>query len=80
MLPTLNGTHLETLLREVVLNNLTPEEAQIRTTGSLNATITGYLQLAIEYTQRIRNCTSEITAILTALEGGYITPVPGVTP
>ena len=76
MLPPINGTATESLLREVVLNNLTPEEAQIRTTGSLNATITGYLQLAIEYTQRIRNCTSEITAILTALEGGYITPGP----
>lgn len=74
MLPDMDETLAEKLLRDVVLNNLTPEEAQIRHTGTLNATITGYLNLARDYAERIRNCTCEITALLNALEGGYITP------
>ncbi|MDI9615085.1 cobaltochelatase subunit CobN [Methanothermobacter sp.] len=76
MLPGMDDSLTEKLLREVVLNNRTPEEAQIRVTGSVNATITGYLNLAVDYAQRIRGCTAEVTSILNALEGGYITPGP----
>ncbi|NPV64452.1 MAG: cobaltochelatase subunit CobN [Methanobacteriaceae archaeon] len=64
------------LLKEVILNNLTAEEAQFKIFGNTTPEITEYLELAIDYNQRIIESKNEITSILNALEGAYITPGP----
>ncbi|BAW31496.1 MAG TPA: cobaltochelatase subunit CobN [Methanothermobacter sp.] len=64
------------LLKEVILNNLTAEEAQFKIFGNTTPEITEYLELAVDYNQRIIESKNEITSILNALEGAYITPGP----
>nr|WP_187286179.1 cobaltochelatase subunit CobN [Methanothermus fervidus] len=79
MLPEIrdqNTTLIKLLLKECIINNLTPEEAQMKIIGKLNVNLTNLLQLALDYAQRIRNVSNEITAILAALEGRYIIPGP----
>ncbi|MEM4526061.1 MAG: cobaltochelatase subunit CobN, partial [Methanothermobacter sp.] len=64
------------LLKEVIFNNLTPEEAQLKILGNTTPKITEYLKLAIDYNQRIQESKNEITSLLNALEGAYIIPGP----
>ncbi len=64
------------LLKELVLNNQTPEEAQMIVFGNVTQKTTEYLKLAAEYARRINESKNEITSILNALEGAYITPGP----
>lgn len=68
------------LLNETVLSGKTPEEAQIAVLGMISENITSDLELALEYTGRINDCTIEIPRILDALEGKYIPPGPAGDP
>jgi len=62
------------LLSEVLINNLTPEDAQNKVMGTVSSDVTKYLNLALDYASRIANCKCEISRILDALEGKYILP------
>lgn len=68
------------LLKEVLINNLTPEAAQSEVLGTVSDEVTKYLNLALNYASRIANCSCEITNILDALEGKYIPPGPNGDP
>ena len=62
------------LLSEVLINKLAPEAAQNKVMGAVSNDITTYLNLALNYANRITNCKYEILRILDALEGKYILP------
>ncbi len=66
----------ERLLKEIILNRLTPEEAQKTVLGQISREIGDDLNLAIEYARRIDACHIEIPRILDAFEGKYILPGP----
>ena len=68
------------LLTEVLLNDLSPEDAQNKVLGTVSLGITQDLNLAAEYANRIAACTIEIPRILDALEGKYIPPGPNGDP
>ncbi|MGD9626652.1 MAG: cobaltochelatase subunit CobN [Methanobacteriales archaeon] len=77
MLPDkINKETSRRLLEEMIFNNLTAEEAQFKILGNTTLEITEYLELAIDYKQRILESKNEITSILNALEGAYMTPGP----
>ena len=64
------------LLTEVLLNSLSPEDAQNTVLGQISNNITEDLNISIEYANRIDACKIEIPRILDALEGKYILPGP----
>jgi cobaltochelatase CobN len=64
------------LLTEVLLNGLSPENAQNKVLGTVSLGITQDLNLAVEYSNTIDACKIEIPRILNALEGKYIPPGP----
>jgi len=68
------------LLTEVLLNDLSPADAQNDVLGSVSDGITSDLNLAIDYANRIAACNIEIPRILDALEGKYIPPGPNGDP
>jgi len=72
-------TRLE-LLTEVILNGVSPADAQVMHLGAAHADITGDLNLALDYKNRIAGCNIEIPRILDALEAKYIPPGPNGDP
>jgi cobaltochelatase CobN len=68
------------LLAEVVVNGTSPADAQTACLGSIHADITSDLNLALDYKNRIEDCTIEIPRILDALEAKYIPPGPNGDP
>lgn len=63
------------LLTEVLLNGLTPEEAQNKFLGQISANITADLNLALDYRNLINESAQmEISELLSALSGQYIQP------
>lgn len=68
------------LLNKVLINHLSPETAQNKVLGKKSADITQLLNLALDYANRIAECTNEIPRILDALEGKYIPPGPNGDP
>ncbi len=68
------------LIREVIINGKTPEEAQNLVLGETDANLTDFLNLAKEYAQNVQSCGQEMTSLLNALEGKYVTPGPGGDP
>ena len=68
------------LLTEVILNGVSPADAQIMLLGAAHADITDDLSLALDYKNRIEGCRIEIPRILDALEAKYIPPGPNGDP
>ena len=68
------------LLNEVLINHLSPESAQNKVLGRKSNDITQFLNLALNYANRIAECANEIPRILDALEGKYILPGPNGDP
>ncbi|MBU4536025.1 MAG: cobaltochelatase subunit CobN [Euryarchaeota archaeon] len=62
------------LLQMVIFENKTPEEAQLAVLGSSTSKLNEYLTLAIKYSEYIKQSNQEITSLLRALSGQYITP------
>lgn len=69
-----------TLLSELLINNLSPEDAQNKVLKTVSTDITNDLNLALDYSNRIAESTNEIPCILDALEGKYIPPGPNGDP
>lgn len=76
----LSDTKVDRMLREVIVMNSTPEEAQIAIYGDVNDTISRDLLTGLEYKERILDSDLELDRILSALEGCYIPPGPGNDP
>ncbi len=73
----------ELLLREVLLNNTSPEKAQENVFGFENvvsSNVTADLETAMGYAEAIRNCTIEIPRVLDGLSGRYVPPKVGNDP
>ncbi|HQD27190.1 MAG TPA: cobaltochelatase subunit CobN, partial [Methanoculleus thermophilus] len=68
------------LLAEVILNGVSPADAQVMHLGAAHADVTSDLNLALDYRNRIEGCTIEIPRILDALEAKYIPPGPNGDP
>jgi len=68
------------LLNETILNGTSPYDAQIMVLGRNSTELGNDLDLSLEYLERIKQCDCEITKILDALEGTYITPGPSGDP
>jgi len=75
MLPDkINKETSRRLLEEMIFNNFTAKEAQLKILGNTTPEITEYLELATDYKQKILESKNEITSILDALEGAYNNP------
>lgn len=70
----LNNANVQALLTAVLINGMSPEQAQSSVLGNVNSIMTGYLLTAIDYAAKINNCTNELTSIINALNGKYIPP------
>jgi cobaltochelatase CobN len=70
----LSDENIQKLLRKVILEGISPEDAQRTVFGNVSANMTRYLNLALNYRAKINNATLEITRTLAALRGGYIPP------
>ncbi len=68
----INNNIAQALLTEVLINGETPQEAQLLVMGNSNLVMTSYLLVAVDYANRINNCTNELTSIVNALNGRYI--------
>ena len=72
----------ELLLREVILNNMSPEKAQenVLGPGNVSSNVTADLETAMGYAEAISNCTIEIPRVLDGLSGRYVPPKVGNDP
>ncbi|MBP1910363.1 cobaltochelatase subunit CobN [Methanolobus bombayensis] len=68
------------LLNETILNGSSPYDAQILVLGQNSTELDADLELAQDYLDRIQDSECEITKILDALDGTYITPGPSGDP
>nr|WP_321497863.1 cobaltochelatase subunit CobN [uncultured Methanolobus sp.] len=68
------------LLSETILNGTSPYDAQILVLGQNSTDLDADLELALDYLGRIQDSECEITKILDALDGTYITPGPSGDP
>ena len=68
------------LLNETILNSTSVYDAQMALLGQSSPQVESDLELALEYLQRIKDSKREISKILDALEGTYITPGPSGDP
>ncbi|MDY0387429.1 MAG: cobaltochelatase subunit CobN [Methanolobus sp.] len=68
------------LLNETILNGSSPLDAQMMLLGQNSTELGTDLNLALDYLERIQDCEYEITKILDALDGTYITPGPSGDP
>ncbi len=68
------------LLNETILNGSSPYDAQVKVLGQNSTELGNDLDLALEYLGRIQDSECEITKILDALDGTYITPGPSGDP
>ncbi len=75
-----NEEHAVLMLNEAILNGSSPSDAQLMVIGDNSAELDDDLYLALEYLERIQECECEITKILDALDGRYITPGPSGDP
>ncbi len=73
-------TVVEDLLREVIFNNLSAEDAQKNVLGNISSNVTEDLNKAKRYATNISECTIEIPRTLKGLSGGYIPPKVGNDP
>ena len=76
----LTDTKIDRMVREVIVMNATPEEAQMEIYGSVNNTISSYLLTGLEYRQNLLDSAVELDRIISALDGCYIPPGPGDDP
>jgi len=67
-----NCTVLGDLLNETILNQASPESAQMKILGNVSASITEDLNVSRVYAENIRKCIIEIPRTLDALDGRYI--------
>ena len=74
----LKGTDEEArnLVKDVIADKLSPEEAQRSILGKADPSVTSGLATALDYAARINGCKDEIPRILDAMEGHYIPPGP----
>jgi len=68
------------LLNETILNSTSPYDAQMMVLGTNSSDVGNDLNLSSEYLERIKDCDCEITKILDALDGTYVTPGPSGDP
>ena len=68
------------LIREVVTNGKTPEEAQNIVLGKTDSKLTDFLNRAKIHAQNLQTCGQEMTSLFNALEGKYVAPGPGGDP
>lgn len=76
----LNDTKVTRLVWEVVTNNTGVSAAQLEVYGETNSSVTLDLELGLEYRDRLLDCDVEIDKILSALNGGFISPGSGLDP
>ncbi|AKB30308.1 CobN-like chelatase BtuS for metalloporphyrine salvage [Methanosarcina siciliae T4/M] len=76
----LTDTKVDRMIREVIVMDSTPEEAQLAIYGTTNDTISEDLLTGLEYKQRLLDSDVELDRILSALDGCYIPPGPGNDP
>jgi len=76
----LNDTKVTRLVWEVVTNNTGVSAAQLEVYGETNSSVTFDLELGLEYRDRLLDCDVEIDKILSALNGGFISPGSGLDP
>jgi len=65
---------ITTLLTDVLLNNLSHEDAQNKTLGQVSDDVTDNLRLATQYKNLVNESAMEVARTLNALDGGYIHP------
>ncbi|MEG3225037.1 MAG: hypothetical protein BME94_05820 [Methanobacteriales archaeon Met13] len=70
----LSDEQVQNLLKKVILERSTPEDAQNSVLGMVFVDLTNYLNLAMDYVSRINQCTREIESTVNALSGRYIPP------
>ena len=77
-----NCTVMEELLREVIFNGSSPENAQEKVLGSgnISSNLTEDLNTARMYAENLSKCTIEIPRILDGFSGKYIPPKIGADP
>jgi cobaltochelatase CobN len=68
------------LIREVVINGKTPEEAQNLVLGKTDQKLTDFLNTAKVHAQNLQSCNQEMSNLMNALEGKYVPPGPGGDP
>lgn len=68
------------LLNRTISDSLSIQDAQIAVLGNTSSDVEADLELALDYLQRIEASKQEISKILDALEGKYITPGPSGDP
>ncbi|WP_440948901.1 cobaltochelatase subunit CobN [Methanosarcina sp. T3] len=68
------------LLDLVLLQNVSIEDAQMQVLGSSSEEVTGYLNTAQEYAEKLGESKNEIQQVLKALDGEYIEPNIGGDP
>lgn len=76
----LTDTKIDRMVREVIVMNSTPGEAQMDIYGSINDTISSYLLTGLEYKQNLLDSDVEVDRVISALDGCYIPPGPGDDP
>jgi cobaltochelatase CobN len=77
-----NCTVMEDILREVIFNGSSPEDAQehIFGPGNVSSNVTADLETAKVYAENLTMCTIEIPRILDGLAGRYVPPKTGNDP
>ena len=76
----LNDTRVTKLVWEVVTNNTSVSKAQTNVYGKTDSSVTLDLNRGLDYKDRLLNCDVEIDKILSALNGGFISPGSGLDP
>ena len=66
----------ESLLAEVLINHINPEEGQKKVLCAVSKEITEDLTLALKYGRELEECRREIPRVLAGLDGRYIPPGP----
>ncbi|MDI6886173.1 MAG: cobaltochelatase subunit CobN [archaeon] len=77
-----NCSVMEELLREVIFNGSSPEDAQkkILGPGNVSSDVTTDLETAKVYAENLTRCTIEVPRILDGLSGKYVPPKVGNDP
>lgn len=70
----LSDAQVQLMLKRILIEGKSVEEAQIEVLGTSSADLTNYFNKAKNHAVNINNCTNEVTGLLNALNGKYITP------
>jgi len=70
----LSDNQVQLMLKKILIDGKTVQDAQIEVLGTFFPELTNYFNNATIYAANINNCTNEITGLLRALDGKYITP------